>query len=74
MQRKPKLFFGVDNDYVWPLLVSVFSAKKSFSALNKVYILYDPNFLDLKMITFIEKQTRLIGVCRGFKPDGIISI
>jgi lipopolysaccharide biosynthesis glycosyltransferase len=68
MQRKPKLFFGVDNDYVWPLLVSLYSAKKGFSALNKVYILYDPNFLDFKMISFIQKQTRLIRVKTRFIP------
>ena len=66
--RKPQLFFGVDNDYIWPLLVSLYSATKSFSAFNKVCVLYNPEFLDLKMISFIEEQSRLIHIKTRFIP------
>jgi lipopolysaccharide biosynthesis glycosyltransferase len=66
MHRKPQLFFGVDNNYVWPLLVSLYSAKKSFTSFNKVYVLYNPEFLDFKMISFIEKQSRLFGLRTRF--------
>ena len=67
-QRKPEIFFGVDNDYVWPLLVSLYSAKKSFSAFNEVHVLYNPELLDLKMISFIEEQCSLMRIKTKYIP------
>jgi lipopolysaccharide biosynthesis glycosyltransferase len=64
--RKPHYCFGIDDNYVWPLLVCLYSAKRSFSKLKKVHIIYDPKFLQEKSIIKIINACDLLEISPKF--------
>jgi lipopolysaccharide biosynthesis glycosyltransferase len=66
--QEPMYCFGIDEDYAWPLLVSLYSAKKNYKKFKEAFILYDPKCLSDKMIFYINQQSKLIGVELKFTP------
>jgi lipopolysaccharide biosynthesis glycosyltransferase len=61
IHKNPIFCFGIDDKFVWPLMVALFSAKKKMPKLKTVYILYYPQLLSDEMISFVEKN------CKKFK-------
>ena len=61
-QTKPIYCFGIDDNYVWPLLVSLYSAKKNFHKFKNVNILYDPKYLHENSISTIKNVCNLLRV------------
>ena len=66
--EEPIYCFGIDENYAWPLLVSLYSAKKNYKKFKEAFILYDPKWLTDKMIFYINQQSKLIGVELKFTP------
>lgn len=66
--EEPIYCFGIDENYAWPLLVSLYSAKKNYKKFKEAFILYDPKWLADKMIFYINQQSKLIGVELKFTP------
>jgi len=66
--EEPVYCFGIDENYAWPLLVSLYSAKKNYKKFKEAFILYDPECLTDKMIFYINQQSKLIGVELKFTP------
>ena len=66
--EEPIYCFGIDENYAWPLLVSLYSAKKNYKKFKEAFILYDPKCLTDKMIFYINQQSKLIGVELKFTP------
>lgn len=67
-RSKPEYCFGIDDNYVWPLLVSLYSAKRSFRKLKKVHIIFDSKFLHEKAISRIKTSCKTIGIIPKFIP------
>lgn len=71
--RKSHVFcFGIDNIYVWPALVSIYSAKKHYKKFHTVVILFNPDDLDEKLILQMKKICNLLEICPKFLPQNII--
>ncbi len=61
-KEKPIFCFGIDDNYVWPLLVSLYSAKKNFNKFKRVHIVYDPNKLHEKAISEVKNSCKILGI------------
>jgi len=57
-----EIYFGVDNLYVWPLLVSLFSAKKNHKSLKTVNIAYDPQELTEQNRELLVNSSKILGL------------
>jgi lipopolysaccharide biosynthesis glycosyltransferase len=68
IQQKPIYCFGIDDNYAWPLLITLYSAKKNHKKFKKAYILYDPEHLKDEMIFYINAKSKLLGVKLKFIP------
>jgi lipopolysaccharide biosynthesis glycosyltransferase len=68
LQQKPIYCFGIDDNFAWPLLVSLYSAKKNHKKFRKAFILYDPEHLTDEMIFYIDEKSKLLGVKLKFTP------
>jgi lipopolysaccharide biosynthesis glycosyltransferase len=66
LQVKPQYCFGIDDNYVWPLLICLYSAKRSSRKFRKVNIVFDPRFLNQKAIKEIENKCNLMGISPQF--------
>ncbi len=66
--QKPVYCFGIDDNYAWPLLISLYSAKKNHKKFKKVFILYDPKHLNDEIIFYINEKSKLLGVKLKFIP------
>lgn len=62
LQQKPIYCFGIDDNYAWPLLISLYSAKKNHKNFKRVFILYDPEYLNDEIISYINEKSKLLGV------------
>lgn len=58
--------FGLDDNYVWPLLVSIYSGKEYFKKCSSIKILYDPNELSQKSRDQIYMKLKSFGVHAKF--------
>jgi len=72
-RQNPIYCFGIDDNYAWPLLVSLYSAKKTHKKFKRAFILYDPEHLKDEMIFYIKKKSKLLGVKLKFIPLRITS-
>ena len=53
-QNDVSICFALDDNYLWPFLVSVFSAKVTAPETNRICIIYDPKSLKYESIVFIK--------------------
>jgi lipopolysaccharide biosynthesis glycosyltransferase len=65
-KEKPIYCFGIDDNYIWPLLVSLFSAKKNWNKFNEVHIVFDPQHLHEKSISMVKGVCELLGISPTF--------
>ena len=61
-REKPIYCFGIDDNYVWPLLVSLFSAKQNFDKFADVHIVYDPKCLNDNSINKVKDVCEFLGI------------
>jgi lipopolysaccharide biosynthesis glycosyltransferase len=61
-QKRNFVACGIDDNYVWPLLVMLTSAKVNTSRQFSVILCYDKNFLSLTNISFIIAYLRTISI------------
>ncbi len=73
LQQKPIYCFGIDNNFAWPLLISLYSAKKNHKKFRKAFILYDPEHLTDEIIFYIHEKSKLLGVKLKFIPMHLTS-
>jgi lipopolysaccharide biosynthesis glycosyltransferase len=67
-KRKPIYCFGIDDNYLWPLLVCLYSAKKNFEKFEGVHIVYDPNYLHERSLNEVKNACELLGINPIFVP------
>lgn len=73
LQQKPIYCFGIDDNFAWPLLISLYSAKKNHKKFKKAFILYDPRHLTDEVIFYIHEKSKLLAVKLKFIPMRVTS-
>jgi len=61
-----QIYFGVDDRYVWPLLVALFSAKKNHIPFSKCNLAFDPSELSILNRGLIQDSASSIGIQVNF--------
>ena len=62
LQEEPIYCFGIDDNYVWPLLACLYSAKKNSKKFDSVHIIYDPNYLHENSLNEVKDVCELLGI------------
>lgn len=64
--KKINIFFGIDDNYVWPFLVSIYSAKRNYIDLKQINIAFDTRHLSVANQDFISVFLKKINVKTKF--------
>jgi lipopolysaccharide biosynthesis glycosyltransferase len=69
-----QIYFGVDDNYVWPLLVTIYSAKKSYQSLRSVNLVYDSSQLSTQNRDLVVKAVKSIGLTIILKEVKLLEV
>lgn len=69
-----QIYLGVDDNYVWPLLVTIYSAKKNYQSLRSINLIYDSSQLSIQNRDIVVKAAESIGLTVILKEIKLLEV